>query len=143
MGDMADMALCGILDEMVAVMDEELDHLAAFGRQRDGSRGGPKSRGVIHKGEGTMQAQISKPKPGGRRVIIYGIGGIGKSTWAAAAPSPIFLATEDGLGDVQPAPDMFPVVRTYAEMKHHLTWLAREEHPYKTAVIDSLDWLEL
>ena len=41
------------------------------------------------------------------RVLVYGVEGIGKSTFAAGAPSPVFIQTEDGLGSL--AVDHFPV----------------------------------
>lgn len=34
------------------------------------------------------------------RLLIYGTEGIGKSTIAANAPNPIFIQTEDGLGEI-------------------------------------------
>jgi len=34
------------------------------------------------------------------RLLIYGTEGIGKSTTAAQAPSPIFIPTEDGLDQI-------------------------------------------
>ena len=32
--------------------------------------------------------------------MLYGTHGIGKSTWGAMAPDPIFIQTEDGLAEV-------------------------------------------
>ena len=34
------------------------------------------------------------------RIMIYGSEGVGKSTFAASAPKPIFIQTEDGLGEI-------------------------------------------
>ena len=34
------------------------------------------------------------------RIMIYGSEGVGKSTFGASAPSPIFIQTEDGLGEL-------------------------------------------
>ena len=34
-----------------------------------------------------------------RRVMLYGVHGIGKSTFGAMAPNPMFIQTEDGLGN--------------------------------------------
>ena len=34
------------------------------------------------------------------RIMLYGVEGIGKTTFAAGAPSPIFIQTEDGLGSI-------------------------------------------
>lgn len=73
-------------------------------------------------------------------VLLYGPDGCGKSTWAASAPNPIFLGSEDGTSylDVArlPSPKSWEHV---AEMVHELT---TADHKYKTLVIDSLDWLE-
>ena len=46
-----------------------------------------------------------------RRVMLYGSHGIGKSTWAAGAPNPIFLATEDGQDDI--GVDRTPLIRNF------------------------------
>ena len=40
------------------------------------------------------------------RIMIYGSEGVGKSTFAASAPKPIFIQTEDGLGDKRLRPDL-------------------------------------
>ena len=78
--------------------------------------------------------------PGPRRVVIYGPGGIGKSTWASQAPNPVFIQTEDGLADINTS--KFPFSHTLAEVKEQLRALATGDHAYKTAIIDSLDQLE-
>ncbi len=83
---------------------------------------------------------ISKNSPKPPRIVLYGHQGIGKTTFAASAPNPIFILTEDGLGDI-PA-DTFPLATTYEEVMEALSILGKEEHGFKTVVIDSLDWLE-
>ena len=35
-----------------------------------------------------------------RRALIYGVQGVGKSTFGAMAEAPIFIQTEDGLSDI-------------------------------------------
>ncbi len=76
-----------------------------------------------------------------RRVLLYGTHGIGKSCWAAAAPRPIVLATEDGLDDI--GVDRTPLLRETAEVGRWLIDLGGpDQHGYQTVVIDSLDWLE-
>ena len=35
-----------------------------------------------------------------RRVMLYGVHGIGKSTFGASAPQPVFIQTEDGLASI-------------------------------------------
>ncbi|MFY8072564.1 MAG: AAA family ATPase, partial [Pirellula sp.] len=34
------------------------------------------------------------------RILVYGTEGVGKSSLAATTPKPIFIQTEDGLGEV-------------------------------------------
>jgi hypothetical protein len=77
-----------------------------------------------------------------RRCLIYGTGGIGKSTWAAAAPHPVVIATEDGVGDVDC--DKTPLCRTTTDVGGWLMQLSSPDvrHEYDTVVIDSVDWLE-
>jgi hypothetical protein len=83
---------------------------------------------------------ISKSSPKPARITIYGPSGIGKTTFAANAPDPIFILTEDGLGDIEvPA---FPLSTSYDEVMEALATLGKEDHKFKTVVIDSLDWLE-
>jgi hypothetical protein len=78
------------------------------------------------------------PKP--PRLLVYGTEGIGKSTFAAQAPNPIFVQTEDGLNEI--ACDKFPLATTFDEVRTALAELRTEQHGYETVVIDSLDWLE-
>ncbi|MFO7900008.1 MAG: ATP-binding protein, partial [Planctomycetota bacterium] len=75
-----------------------------------------------------------------RRVMLYGTQGIGKSTWGAQAPNPIFIQTEDGLGQVDC--DRFPMPATFDDVIAALSELYSEKHPYRTVVVDTLDWLE-
>lgn len=74
------------------------------------------------------------------RIIIFGDAGIGKTTFATSAPSPIVIQTEDGLGIIDvPA---FPLATSFDDVLEALQSLATEEHQFKTVVVDSLDWLE-
>lgn len=75
-----------------------------------------------------------------RRVMLYGTHGIGKSTFGAMAENPIFIATEDGLGDI--ACESFPLARSLGDVMAALETLYSGDHGYRTVVIDSLDWLE-
>ena len=75
-----------------------------------------------------------------RRILAYGIDGVGKSTWAASAPSPIFLNLEDGLDNIDCA--KFPIPEDFAQVMAQLEVLANGGHKYKVTVIDTVDWLE-
>lgn len=75
------------------------------------------------------------------RILVHGQEGVGKTSFAATFPSPVFLQTEDGC----PAGleiDAFDLIENYSQMLEHLTTLGNEDHDYKTLVIDSLDPLE-
>lgn len=85
------------------------------------------------------QVQSGKT-PAPRRVLLYGIQGIGKSTFGAESESPIFVQTEDGLGGIDC--DKFPLAKSFEDVMSALSELYTEQHPYRTIVVDSLDWLE-
>lgn len=74
------------------------------------------------------------------RVLIYGVEGIGKSTFAAGAPSPVFIQTEDGLGSL--SVDHFPIATKVSDVLDAIGSLFDGDHEFKSVVIDSLDWLE-
>jgi len=74
------------------------------------------------------------------RLMLYGVEGIGKSTFAAGAPSPIFILTEDGLGSL--AVDHFPIATSTNDILQAIKTLRNEDHKFETVVIDSVDWLE-
>jgi hypothetical protein len=57
------------------------------------------------------------------RLMIYGTEGIGKSTLAARAPQPIFIQTEDGLGEIDC--HKFPLATTFDEVVAALGGAAR------------------
>lgn len=79
--------------------------------------------------------QLKPPK-----IVLYGVAGVGKTTLAAGAPNPIGLLTEDGLG-VLDVPH-FPLIRKYEELVEAIATLAKEDHPYNTVFLDSIDHLE-
>lgn len=74
------------------------------------------------------------------RITIYGVEGCGKSTFAANAPNPIFLCSEDGTSHLDVA--RFPTPRAWADVLEAIRVLTYDEHEFKTLVIDSVDWLE-
>lgn len=73
------------------------------------------------------------------RMVVHGAEKVGKSTFCAQAPSPIFIQTEDGLAGIDA--DAFPLAQSYQDVLDALTALCGE-HSYKTLIIDSADWLE-
>ena len=88
----------------------------------------------------TLNIQKMGTGPTPPRVFLYGGPGIGKSSVAAQSFKPVFLPTEDGLGQIQC--DAFPLARSYDEFIGNLRALQTEQHEYRTVVIDTVDWLE-
>ena len=74
------------------------------------------------------------------RIVVYGTHGIGKSTFAANAPAPVFIQTEEGLDAINV--DAFPVCTSYEEIVEAVGALANEDHDFATVVVDSADWAE-
>lgn len=97
-----------------------------------------------------MAIDLSSIKTGVRikppKVVVYGVGGIGKTTFAAGAPNPVFLFTEEGQGllDVprfEPE-ENDPVIRTWQQLIEACRVLHGDEHSFGTVVLDTLDFAE-
>ena len=73
-------------------------------------------------------------------VIVHGVAGVGKTTFAAGSDKPVAVCTEDGLGTLK-LPH-FPLARSFEEVIEALAALHAEPHEHRTLVVDSLDWLE-
>jgi hypothetical protein len=73
------------------------------------------------------------------RICIFGGHGIGKSTIASQFPKPIFISTEDGLASIDVV--SFPRAETVDDVAQNIRTLIKEEHDFKTVVLDSVDWL--
>lgn len=73
------------------------------------------------------------------RAVIYGVEGVGKSTLAAAFPSPLVLDTEDGTRHLDVArvaiPDWKTILLAAAELKV-------DRQGFDTIIVDSIDWAE-
>ncbi len=74
------------------------------------------------------------------RILMHGVAGVGKSTFAANSQAPVFMPTEDGLGTLN-VPH-FPVAKSFDDVMEALAALYSETHEFKTVVVDSVDWLE-
>ncbi len=74
------------------------------------------------------------------RIVIYGEHGLGKSTFGASAPNPIFIQTEDGLASLNVA--SFPLATAHEQVLEAVGTLYNEKHDFETVVLDSLDWAE-
>jgi len=74
------------------------------------------------------------------RLLVYGMEGVGKTTFAAGAPDPVFLCSESGTNFLDVA--RFPTPETWEDVLDVVRVLTEEDHNYKTLVIDTIDWLE-
>lgn len=82
-----------------------------------------------------QQKTVGGPPKG----IIYGPPGVGKTTFAVAAPSHIIIDTENGANHLECSKT--PYLRTYNEIIEYLDALIGEPHKYKVVCIDTIDWL--
>jgi hypothetical protein len=75
------------------------------------------------------------------RLLIYGVAGIGKTSFAAEFPNAVFIQTEEGTpGNIEI--DTFGEMSTYTQVVEALGSLYQEDHDYRTVVVDSVDHLE-
>ncbi len=75
-----------------------------------------------------------------RRALMYGVQGVGKSSFAASSERPIFVPIEDGLANIDC--DRFSLARSTKDLMDAIAAMYSEPHEFRTVVIDSLDWLE-
>ena len=74
-----------------------------------------------------------------QKVVIYGTEGVGKSTFAAQFPDPVFIDTEGSTKhmDVKRLPRPTSWQMLAQEIQH-----VKETKPCKTLIIDTIDWAE-
>lgn len=82
--------------------------------------------------------KTGSPKP--PRCLFYGTEGVGKTSFGAKFPKPIFLPTEDGLDAIKA--DAFPLLKSWGDIESAIGVLATEQHDFETVVLDSADWAE-
>lgn len=71
--------------------------------------------------------------------LLFGVDGVGKSSFGAAMPAPFFIGSESGTGNL----DVHRfAAASFAEVMKLIKELTDDNHAYQSLVIDSLDWLE-
>lgn len=74
------------------------------------------------------------------RVLVYGVPKVGKTTFGCSSERPVLLPLEDGAVALSvprlPRPDTLPEVYEAFDL------LLKQDHPYRTLVVDTVDWLE-
>lgn len=74
------------------------------------------------------------------RVLIYGSEGIGKSTFAAGAPNPIWIGADNGTQHLNVK--RFAEPQTWADVLDAVAILTTEKHDFQTVVFDPMKWIE-
>lgn len=74
------------------------------------------------------------------RIVLYGPPKMGKSTFAAQMPNPIFLDFENGLDAIKAK--RVDCRDNYDRAIDVITMLHQEQHDYASVAVDSADWLE-
>lgn len=81
----------------------------------------------------------SGPTATAQKVVLYGVEGIGKSTFASQFPSPIFIDTEGSTTNMNvirmPEPKSWQMLMDEVED-------VKQRHEFQTLIIDSGDWAE-
>jgi hypothetical protein len=72
--------------------------------------------------------------------MISGLPGVGKTSFCAQAPNPIFLGLEEGTYQLDVS--RFPQAKSIKELLDQINALSSEAHPYKTVVFDTVDRIE-
>lgn len=87
-----------------------------------------------------MALQISRGiVPSAQKVVIYGVEGIGKSTFASRFPDPLFIDTEGSTKHMDVARLAAP--KSWSELLQQIASV-KAERPCKTLVVDTIDWVE-
>lgn len=73
----------------------------------------------------------------GKRILLYGQEGSGKSTSFSKCEGVVFIPTEDGLATIDTK--AFPKPSTWSQLLKYITDLTEGEHSFKTVVIDTID----
>jgi len=95
----------------------------------------PSATGVMRL-ENVTRGKVQEPW----RLLLFGVEGIGKTSFGASMPDPIFVDAESGSGQLETA--RFPTPQNFADVLDAIRELRDGKHEYKTAVFDTVDWIE-
>ncbi len=79
--------------------------------------------------------------PGAKKIVAYGPEGIGKSTFAAQFPDPVFIDTEGSTKDMDVA--RFPEPSSWTMILEQVAAVIRTPNVCRTLIIDTADWAEM
>ncbi len=75
-----------------------------------------------------------------KKVVIYGPEGIGKSTFAAQFPNPLFIDTEGSTKEMDVA--RTPAPSSWTMLLEQIAYVKQHPEICRTLVVDTLDWAE-
>ena len=101
---------------------------------------GNANNGVVPPARQGLALIKSKVDPVAPAILLHGGPGIGKTTFGASAPSPVFVLTENELGILTVS--HFPLAKSFDDVLSALAALYSEPHDFRTLVVDSVDHLE-
>ena len=88
-----------------------------------------------------MSLSISRGiKQHAQKIVLYGVEGVGKSTFASEFPKPLFIDTENSTRHLDVA-RIDPAPQSWTELEGIVADI-RRERPCSTLVIDTIDWAE-
>jgi len=74
------------------------------------------------------------------RLLLFGVEGIGKTSFGASMPKPIFIDVESGSGQLDV--ERFPTPQNFADVLDGIRELRETQHDRETLVVDTIDWVE-
>jgi len=92
--------------------------------------------------ERSILMQIIRGKlPGAKKIVVYGPEGIGKSTFAAQFPDPVFIDTEGSTKDMDVA--RLPEPSSWTMIMEEVSEVIKTPSLCRTLIIDTADWAEM
>lgn len=82
---------------------------------------------------------ITGKKKKAMNIMLYGVHGIGKTTFGSSFPKPIYIGAEEN-DDIDSA--RLPTVKTWKQFVDQLKAIRDDDHDFKTLVVESLDMLQ-
>ena len=91
-----------------------------------------------------LNEMIQKPTHRAAVITLCADAGLGKTSLAATFPEPLFIRAEDGMQSIpiNDRPDALPKIKKVEDLWKQLEAVIRDDHEYKTLVIDSVTALE-
>lgn len=78
--------------------------------------------------------------PSAKKICVYGVEGVGKSTFASKFPDPVFIDTEESTKELDVA--RFDKPTSWEMLLQEVRYVIDHPEVCKTLIIDTLDWAE-